>query len=197
MIHLRRARLLFGCSVVVCLVVCTACTGAGGASDGGAAAVPPDDGGPHPDWLDPMNKARADVGEAPLRWDPIAAQVAQSWANRCAFMHDPGASDDYASRGGAGGLGENIAAGAPSQSVGDAVASWIGEKADYDHATNTCAQGKSCGHYTQIVWAATTGVGCAHVSCTTDSPFGSSFPSWDFSVCDYSPPGNFVGQPPY
>jgi len=39
-------------------------------------------------------------------------------------------------------------------------------------------------------------VGCAHVSCTTNTPF-SGFPDWDFSVCDFSPPGNYTGQSPY
>ena len=95
-----------------------------------------------------------------------------------------------------GDLGENIAAGAPTQAVSDAVASWVNEESSYDHATNTCAAGVECGHYTQIVWSTTTGVGCAKVSCTMNSPFG-GFNTWDFSVCDYSPPGNYVGQPPY
>jgi len=55
--------------------------------------------------------------------------------------------------------------------------------------------GDECGHCTQIIWKATTGVGCAHVSCTTSSPFGSGI--WDYSVCDYTPAGNYVGQRPY
>jgi hypothetical protein len=99
--------------------------------------------------------------------------------------------------GGMNGLGENIAAGAPTQSISDAVASWVNEGADYDHATNSCASGKDCGHYTQVVWKSTTAAGCAQVHCTTNSPFGSGFPEWDYSVCDYNPPGNWVGQSPY
>jgi hypothetical protein len=104
--------------------------------------------------------------------------------------------------GGKTGLGENIAAGAPTQTVANAVASWVNEQTNYDHATNTCASGKVCGHYTQVVWSATTGVGCAKVHCTTNIPFkgpdgGASFTSWDDSVCDFSPPGNVNGLPPY
>lgn len=149
-------------------------------------------------WLTPQNAARAAVGEAPLVWDPIAAEVAQGYASTCTFAHNANRSSQYDALGGMGGLGENIAAGAPTQSVSGAVGSWVGEEQYYDHATNTCASGQECGHYTQIVWKGTTAVGCAKVSCTTGSPFG-TFASgqWDFSVCDYSPPGNVVGQSPY
>jgi uncharacterized protein YkwD len=144
-----------------------------------------------------MNAARSAVGEMPLHWDPIAAQVALTYASECMFMHNPNASAQYDSMGGKGGLGENIASGAPSQTIAGAVASWVGEETNYDHATNTCASGQVCGHYTQVVWSSTTGVGCAKVHCTTNSPFGAKFPDWDYSVCDYSPPGNYVGTSPY
>jgi hypothetical protein len=119
-----------------------------------------------------MNAARAMVGEMPLHWDPIAAQVALTYADECNYAHNPQAGAEYDALGGSGGLGENIAAGAPSQTVSSAVSSWLAEQTSYDHATNQCAAGKVCGHYTQIVWSTTTGVGCAAASCTTNSPFG-------------------------
>jgi pathogenesis-related protein 1 len=148
----------------------------------------------------PMNMARSAVGEQPLTWDPIAAQVAANYAAMCTFAHNPNRNSDYTALGGASsGLGENIAAGAPTQTPAAAVSSWISEQQYYDHATNTCnaPNGGECGHYTQIVWSTTTQVGCAHYSCTTNSPFGGSFPDWDYSVCDFNPPGNYVGQSPY
>jgi uncharacterized protein YkwD len=149
-------------------------------------------------WLNPMNQARAAVGEAPLSWDPIAAQVALSYAMQCNYQHNPNASAQYRALGGKSGLGENIAGGAPSVTISGAVQGWLGEAASYDHATNSCAAGKDCGHYTQIVWAATSGVGCAIVNCTANSPFGSfAGGKWTFAVCDFSPPGNVVGQSPY
>jgi hypothetical protein len=64
---------------------------------------------------------------------------------------------------------------------------------DYDYATNKCSG--VCGHYTQIVWGATTHLGCAKKTCTTNNPFGKG--SWEIWVCNYSPPGNFVGKKPY
>jgi pathogenesis-related protein 1 len=149
-------------------------------------------------WLDPMNAARAAVGEQPLTWDPIAAEVAQTWASACTWGHNPNASSEYQSLGGTSGLGEDVAAGAPTESVAGAVASWVNEGQYYDHATNSCASGQVCGHYTQIVWATTTGAGCAKVSCTVNSPFGTfANGQWDMLVCDFSPPGNWVGESPY
>ncbi|MFL5445126.1 MAG: CAP domain-containing protein, partial [Myxococcales bacterium] len=101
---------------------------------------------------------------------------------------------------GRGQRGENIAASAPAGrwAPADVVAAWASEAADYDYAANTCAEGKQCGHYTQLVWRATTRAGCAHKLCTVNWPFAPAPPgSWDFWVCDYEPPGNFVGQRPY
>ncbi len=173
-------------------------SGGTGSSSGGTGSS---SGGPSADesaWLAPMTAARAAVGEAALVWDPIAAAVAQGWANQCDYDHNPNASSQYDAMGGKGGLGEDVAAGAPTESVSGSVADWVGEKQYYDHATNTCASGQVCGHYTQIVWSSTTAVGCAQTSCTTSSPFGTfSGGKWQISVCDFSPPGNYVGQAPY
>jgi uncharacterized protein YkwD len=145
-----------------------------------------------------MNAARATVGENPLHWDPTAAEVAQMYASQCDYAHNPDAGAEYRALGGTSGLGENIAAGAPSQTIPAAVGSWLSEQASYDHATNQCAAGKECGHYTQIVWSTTTGVGCAQANCTSGSPFGSfANDVWDFEVCDFSPPGNVNGGAPY
>jgi S-layer homology domain/Cysteine-rich secretory protein family len=49
-------------------------------------------------------------------------------------------------------------------------------------------------HFFQVIWKDTKKVGCAYVSCSTGSPFGSG--SWWNFVCQYSPPGNYVGQSP-
>ena len=47
------------------------------------------------------------------------------------------------------------------------------------------------GHYTQVIWAATTRVGCGRVTCTRQSQ------QWTLVVCNYSPRGNVLGQPVY
>jgi hypothetical protein len=104
----------------------------------------------------------------------------------------------YQHNAGRGNLGENIAASSPGHwpSIAEVVQAWASEAADYDYASNSCAPGKACGHYTQIVWRDSTLLGCAYARCTTNSPFD-GVPTWDFWVCDYSPPGNWVGQRPY
>ncbi|MBK9527127.1 MAG: hypothetical protein IPO41_02100 [Acidobacteria bacterium] len=51
------------------------------------------------------------------------------------------------------------------------------------------AAGKSCLHFTQVVWSTTTKVGCGKAR-TADG-------MTDFVVCDYSPPGNIGQQAPF
>ncbi len=124
---------------------------------------------------------------ASLTWSSDVAQTAQAWASQCRFEHNPNRGE----------LGENIAAFTDtSGSAEKAVAQWASEAGDYDYASNSCAPDKVCGHYTQIVWRSTLLLGCGVQDCTTGSPFP-GFPDWQLFVCDYSPPGNVVGQRPY
>jgi len=128
----------------------------------------------------------------PVIWDPGAATIAQNWAAQCNFSHNPNR----------GSYGENIyAAGSetpPASITGtDVESSWAGEAANYTYSTNSCAAGDECGHYTQTVWRTTTAMGCAVQQCTTNSPFGATFPDWAMAVCDYSPAGNFNNLQPY
>jgi uncharacterized protein YkwD len=161
----------------------------GGGVDGG-----PDAGSSEPAELAGItaahNTARAQVGDPPLTWDPALATIASSWVVQCIDTdgnglvdHDAGRSDHYPEY-----VGENIYASSGTATGPDAVAAWIGEASDYDYASNTCAAGKVCGHYTQVVWKATTKLGCAIHDCT-----GLAYPST--IVCDYAPGGNDGGKP--
>jgi len=81
---------------------------------------------------------------------------------------------------------------------GQVVGAWFAEQACYSYSSNTCnarcamslpVPSASCGHYTAVVWRNTTSVGCGVANC------GDGLRSiW---VCQYSPPGNVVGQRPY
>lgn len=129
--------------------------------------------------LDAHNAVRARVGSPPLAWSPELANYAQRWASQLIathqFMHSP-----------AHRYGENIYAitggfASPAQ----VVASWADEARGYSIRANSCVG--VCGHYTQIVWRATRGLGCAVAA-------GAGREIW---VCEYDPPGNVVGQRPY
>jgi pathogenesis-related protein 1 len=145
------------------------------------------------DMLSEHNRVRATPNPTPtpalppLTWSEDAAQKAQAWADRCRFEHNPNR----------GNLGENISAATPGglNNLG-VVRNWASEAPNFDYARNACAPGKVCGHYTQIVWRNTTQVGCAVKECSQNSPF-QGFTRWNFWVCNYAPPGNFVGQRPY
>ena len=147
-------------------------------------------------YLDGITAAHNDVREnavpvpspalEPLCWSNTAAAVAQSWADNCTWQHNPGR----------GFLGENIFASSGNQlasAAATAVQLWAAEDADYNYAANSCSG--VCGHYTQIVWRDTEGVGCGVKLCNSGSPFGGG--TWTYVVCNYSPPGNYVGERPY
>lgn len=171
--------------------------GTGGARDLGQGTGNPDLAGSSNPEADPKvqgitalhNQARASVSPAPatpvppLTWSTTVAAAAQLVASSCLFSHS------------SNGYGENIYASAGSGVTPAAVVkSWTLEAANYTYATNTCASGKTCGHYTQVVWRSSQRLGCAQKTCTTGSPFP-GFPTWDFWVCNYDPPGNSGGRP--
>ena len=139
------------------------------------------------------NAARASVDPPaatpipPLEWSEELADMATAYAKQCNFEHSD--NPDY---------GENLFASTVSTTPAGVVKPWVDEKADYDYATNTCNADAVCGHYTQVVWADSLRVGCGVAECTENSPFdGAPSPRWFHWVCNYDPPGNFVGQKPY
>lgn len=125
----------------------------------------------------------------PLQWSAEAERVAAAWAERCTFEHNEGR----------GRMGENLAAATMNQwkTQEEMVFDWASEAEHYDSASNTCAEGEMCGHYTQLVWRETTHVGCVEKVCTTASPWGAQVSEWKLWVCNYTPPGNVAGQKPY
>ncbi len=135
------------------------------------------------------NQVRADHGVSPLSWDSQLATIAADWAAGCRDVdapvglidHNPDRSDLFGSY-----VGENVYGSSAQVDGSAAVDLWAGEEAAYDHDSNTCDG--ICGHYTQVVWAATTAIGCAAHACPGLS-FGYTI------VCDYSPGGNDGGRP--
>ncbi|MCK4492769.1 MAG: hypothetical protein KAU26_01835 [Methylococcales bacterium] len=150
------------------------------------------------------NTWRGKVGTPNVAWSANLQSKAQSWANElktkgCKMEHSP-----------ASGVGENIfwASSKKTATSKDAQGQWIwkdavqavteqqvvdswgSEQQWYKIDTNECnaPTGKSCGHYTQVVWKDTTEIGCAKAVCDDSTQV------W---VCNYSPAGNIVGKKPY
>ena len=138
------------------------------------------------DFLSEHNRIRGELGLDPLAWSEEIAQYSLEWADElarrgCPLEHRPD-SGAFQQK-----YGENLAWNKGYQSSGDVVTRlWESEKADYDYATGVCTA--VCGHYTQVVWRTSQELGCARSTCGTDEEV------W---VCNYNPPGNYVGEKPY
>ena len=142
-------------------------------------------------FLNAHNVERQKLGIPLLVW----SKTLEAYADKYAI------SQDKTQAGCAGALihskgpyGENLywywtttrAPATPNQALTD----WISEKRHYNYKTNTCASGQQCGHYTQVVWAKTRRVGCVAHKCTSN-------PLATYIICNYDPPGNYIGQRPY
>ncbi|MBE7380604.1 MAG: hypothetical protein F6J95_004225 [Leptolyngbya sp. SIO1E4] len=138
------------------------------------------------------NQVRREVEVPDLVWSEDLAAFAQAWAN--VLLDEGGLRHRPASERDNGRIGENLSsswssAGGVLSSPQRAVQGWAEEKTNYDYARNTCAPGKMCGHYTQMVWAETTEVGCAVAR--------NEKATREVWVCNYTPAGNIIGQRPY
>ncbi|XP_074644224.1 uncharacterized protein LOC141901047 [Tubulanus polymorphus] len=71
----------------------------------------------------------------------------------------------------------------------------MAEKDWYKYKDNSCSApvGKSCGHFTQVIWKDTTRVGCFNKVCDTSDPTRKA----NYVVCNYETPGNMPNQKPY
>jgi hypothetical protein len=147
-----------------------------------------------------------------LTWNQSLSDFAQQWANTLANDTNCGTIFHRDQRM----YGENIAfsgikgAGTIMYPPEEAVESWAAEVLCWDYGTilgngqptsssESCdskciadQHSSGCGHYTQLVWRNTREVGCGYATCVDDNGFSDGV--W---VCNYSPPGNFVGQAPY
>ena len=128
------------------------------------------------------NDLRAKVDVPPLSWSPELAELAQEWADELSRRGNRSLDhrDDRPS-----GTGENAAAGGAVDTMLDL---WSEEENNYNPSTGQCRPGTTCDHYSQMVWRNTTEIGCGIA------------PHRGYRrvmVCNYSPPGNFVGERAY
>jgi hypothetical protein len=133
-------------------------------------------------FLEAHNRERLAVGVAPLRWSATLEADARRWAEQLArwnrLQHAP-----------LGSQGENLWM-APARGFHplEAIRAFASEKAVFRNQPmpqiSRTGRWQDAGHYSQMVWARTTTVGCASSRNTTHQ----------FVVCRYAPPGNVISQ---
>ncbi|XP_029781644.1 cysteine-rich secretory protein LCCL domain-containing 2 isoform X2 [Suricata suricatta] len=133
-----------------------------------------------------------------MTWDEELERSAAAWAHECIWEHGP--------TGLLVSIGQNLAVHwGRYRSPGFHVQSWYDEVKDYTypypHECNPwCPErcsGAMCTHYTQIVWATTTKIGCAVNTCQRMNVWGDVWENAVYLVCNYSPKGNWIGEAPY
>ncbi|EUC63413.1 cysteine-rich secretory family protein [Rhizoctonia solani AG-3 Rhs1AP] len=128
-------------------------------------------------YLKGHNDIRAQHGASPLMWATDLAMAAAKRAENCVWDN---------SKGQVGAFGENQAAGT-NMGAAAAVKMWTDEASKYNPADPNCSS-----HFTQVVWKATTEVGCAVKTCNNILPNQPG--AANFHVCEYREPGNVSGK---
>jgi len=140
------------------------------------------------------NGARRAVGVAPLAWSPTLASEAQQWADQltregCKLRYDPDPQRRETT-------GQNLFRAFSStpyegyrRTSEQASARWISEGERYNHSTHQCQPGlaSECGAYLQVIWEATTAIGCGRARCETAEVW----------ACHYAPRGGQQGLLPF
>ncbi|KAI8424435.1 hypothetical protein MSG28_002927 [Choristoneura fumiferana] len=121
-------------------------------------------------------------------WDEELAAKAAHWAAKNPNGHNPDRT-----------VGENIywystTASSYKLNADDALEAWFDEHKDFYFGAikpEDFGGSKQIGHYTQMIWSDSTHVGCG-IAQSHDG-------AWNkFTVvCNYGPPGNYIGQHPY
>jgi len=127
-------------------------------------------------WVKAHNKYRCMHGIPYLTWNPTIAANSQAWGDQTGggMQHS---SDGYRENvAGFSHLGENLAWASPvAFTPAQAVKYWYSE-IESTNGGRVSGFGEA-GHYSQVVWKATTDVGCGTTA--------------GLNVCEYGPAGNF------
>ncbi|XP_054841170.1 cysteine-rich secretory protein LCCL domain-containing 1 [Eublepharis macularius] len=153
--------------------------------------------------LDLHNKLRGQVYPQAsnmeyMTWDVELERSAQSWAETCLWEHGPAGLLPS--------IGQNLGAHwGRYRPLTFHVQSWYDEVRDFSYPyPQECnpycpyrCSGPVCTHYTQVVWATSSRIGCAVNLCHNMNVWGQIWPKAIYLVCNYSPKGNWWGHAPY
>lgn len=139
------------------------------------------------------NAARANHNAQPLTWDSECEANARIAAKKCLFEHYiPEGANQGQNLFTVSGDAFNATAGVTtSWYQGELVQMmpWFGKPDVPDEVFH------GVGHLTQLVWKATTKVGCVSLDCGNNMIVGGSTSSMNkYTVCNYAPAGNMGGQ---
>ncbi|OCL14966.1 PR-1-like protein [Glonium stellatum] len=139
-----------------------------------------------PDIFDPVfqlvavdmhNVFRSQHCSPPLTWSHDLAAAAQIEVDKCT----QGLTED---RAGANHEGGDPAPDDYMSTTAAVIAQWTSEDQFYNY--NNPGYSDQTGHFTQVVWKASTSVGCAWTTCTNGVPFATRL------TCFYDPIGNII-----
>lgn len=119
----------------------------------------------------------------PLTWNDDLSAWAYTYANSLKNTDYDPCSGNLLHSSSRDNQGENIAFGTYS-SPEALVDYWYEEINDYDYndITGVVHNGQDVGHFTQLVWASSTQVGCAAIECPANDG--------TYLLCEYTPAGN-------
>jgi hypothetical protein len=127
-----------------------------------------------------------------LSWNDYLARMAEDWAKGCVWEHGqpylPPVQLPYES------VGQNLYVYNGTFDAVYGIQLFYDEVAYYNYDTGACSK-PPCGHYTQVVWSKSREVGCAYAYCP--KMYNIDLINANYLVCNYGPPGNYIGQKPY
>ncbi|XP_069477326.1 cysteine-rich secretory protein LCCL domain-containing 1 [Ambystoma mexicanum] len=133
-----------------------------------------------------------------MTWDTELERTAEAWADTCLWEHGPASLLPS--------IGQNLGAHwGRFRPPTFHVQAWYDEVRDYtfpypQECNPYCpfrCSGPVCTHYTQVVWATSSRIGCAINLCHNMNVWGQIWPKAIYLVCNYSPKGNWWGHAPY
>ncbi|XP_041123348.1 C-type lectin domain family 18 member C-like isoform X1 [Polyodon spathula] len=114
-----------------------------------------------------------------MDWSEKLAVLAQQRASSCPL--NPTLEEGHSDH-----MGWNIYDFTPgAASFAEVIDLWFREGQDYNYNSGQCRQNSTCQHYTQLVWATSSRLGCARHLCEKGDA------SREVFACAYSPGGNW------